>query len=562
MTVTITTYGGVNEIGGNKILVEDGQVRVLLDFGKAYGRYGDYFDGILTRERVGRGLLDALELGLLPPLEGLYREDLVPVLDPDPPRKRKVVRPNVGAAYERFWGRFRRHPRYRDLRATPVDAILLSHAHLDHTGDLDYIRTDVPVFSTRLTAFIAKAMQDSGKPGSGGVVYANPHLVTAECLLETDRNSGYHWRRWGFLDGAPEEEVFEDDPFAGARSFWHWRPAKQDKPAPGIALYSGGRPLGLQHFPLDHSIPGAAGFLLQTSAGPVAYTGDLRFHGKKGTQSWAFAQVLQGARPKALLCEGTRLEAQDSIDEAKVLENCLAAVRRVAGRLVVADFAPRNIERLETFLQIARESGRSLLVQPRDAYLLEAVHLADPAAFPAFHQVPHLALYNDPKGKKNKWEKAIRGRWPAVGPEEVHQGLGDYILAFSLWDIADLLDIAHLLGRAPGGVYIYSNSQAYDEEQMVDLVRLWNWIGHLEMEPVGLQATGREAAGRVCQVGVVPGYHASGHADGSALLRFVRTAQPEVLIPIHTEEANWWVSQLAGSGIRVEVPQVGQPIPL
>jgi mRNA degradation ribonuclease J1/J2 len=32
-------YGGVNEIGGNKILLEDKDTRVFLDFGKGFSQY-------------------------------------------------------------------------------------------------------------------------------------------------------------------------------------------------------------------------------------------------------------------------------------------------------------------------------------------------------------------------------------------------------------------------------------------------------------------------------------------------------------------------------------------
>ena len=36
--VKLTFYGGVNEIGGHKILLEDGEKRLFLDFGFPYKR--------------------------------------------------------------------------------------------------------------------------------------------------------------------------------------------------------------------------------------------------------------------------------------------------------------------------------------------------------------------------------------------------------------------------------------------------------------------------------------------------------------------------------------------
>ncbi|MGA9348017.1 MAG: hypothetical protein WBW48_04340 [Anaerolineae bacterium] len=55
MAATITCCGGINEIGRSKILVEDGNDRDFLGFGKSLGRYSDYFDGIFVRERTTSG---------------------------------------------------------------------------------------------------------------------------------------------------------------------------------------------------------------------------------------------------------------------------------------------------------------------------------------------------------------------------------------------------------------------------------------------------------------------------------------------------------------------------
>ena len=580
MATTITCYGGINEIGGSKILVEDGDVRVFLDFGKSFGRYSDYFDGVFVRERTTRGLLDALALGLIPPLEGLYRDDLVPVFNPGQVtvreeeytdrggrrRKRNRIECDGAAACADFWARFRSSPGYRDLRreSPAVDAIVVSHAHLDHSGDLDCVQPEIPVFSSRMTAFVAKAMQDSGKPGASGVVYANPHTVRENGLLEADQSRGYVWRQWGFLDGEPTGEASASDPFANAWSFWVWRPAKQAQPAPEAETHGDPAPLKLGWWPLDHSLFGAAGFVLETEAGLVAYTGDLRFHGQNRDLSYRFAEDLSALHPLALLCEGTRAGISEHVTEDEVGDNCLAAIRAAKGNLVVADFAPRNVERLITFLDIARQTDRCLLIQPKDAYLLAAMRLAEPASIPDIEQEPWLAMYDDPKGQQYKWEQMTRQAYAdnLVGPGEVKAHPGDYILAFSLWDMADLLDIEHILGAMPGGTYVYSNSKAYDDEQKVDLVRLWNWIKHFGMEPVGLQVTSRDRTGRVTEVDVVPGYHASGHANGPELLSFAKTVAPAVLIAVHTERPQWWAEELAGTGIQVHIPSYAQPINL
>ncbi|MFQ6013958.1 MAG: MBL fold metallo-hydrolase RNA specificity domain-containing protein, partial [Anaerolineae bacterium] len=198
----------------------------------------------------------------------------------------------------------------------------------------------------------------------------------------------------------------------------------------------------------------------------------------------------------------------------------------------------------------------------KDAYLLAAMRLAEPASVPDLGQEPWLAVYDDPKGQQYKWEQITRQMYAGslLGPGEVKAHPGDYILAFSLWDMADLLDVEHILGEAPGGAYIYSNSKAYDEEQKVDLVRLWNWTRHFGMEPVGLAVVARDRTGRVVEVDVVPGYHASGHANGPELLQLVKTVRPKVLIPIHTEQPQWWVEELAGTGIQVEMPVYARPI--
>jgi len=112
--VTITCYGGVNEIGGNKVFLRDGDTCLLFDFGTSFGRRYLFFEEYL-KPCPGVGLLDLLKMELLPPLEGIYRQDLVPNDD--------------------LWPSLRDSPLYRELS---LDGVLLSHAYIDHSGYISF----------------------------------------------------------------------------------------------------------------------------------------------------------------------------------------------------------------------------------------------------------------------------------------------------------------------------------------------------------------------------------------------------------------------------------------
>ncbi len=128
--VRLKFYGGIGEIGGNKILVEDRETRVFFDFGQSFSMGCDFFTGWLGPRNVN-GLRDYFEFGLLPKLKGLYARDQleftdVPYCEPE------------------------------------FDAVFLSHAHFDHTNHIQFLDPQIPVYLGVGTKIFVEAMEKTG----------------------------------------------------------------------------------------------------------------------------------------------------------------------------------------------------------------------------------------------------------------------------------------------------------------------------------------------------------------------------------------------------------------
>ncbi len=516
MPATITVYGGAGTVGGNKVLLEDQDTSVMFDFGTSFDARFKYFEQFLV-PRSRTGLLDLIHMGLLPPLRGLYRSDL-------------------DDSGRRILERAQRYPHYRDCR---LDAVLLSHAHIDHCGYISFLDPSIPILSTAMTAYLCKAIQDCGAyQFEGEMCYAVPKGLDDEGTVGAVRPKVAPFiRRPYFLTDAapPDPRHLWDLPPTGRRGRYF--------PPHSLGLRDRVGPLRLRYFPVDHSIHGAAAMAVETSAGWVVYTGDLRLHGKAGHSTLAFVEEAAQLRPVALVCEGTNVERGPGPTEDEVFEACLEEVRKAESQFVVADFGARNIERLLTFLEIARLTDRRLVIMDKDAYLLAAMQAVDPT-IPTPASEPLMRVYRRTLREPRTWVENVRDWFPdQVTSSEVHRNPGAFIVCMSFFDVPELIDI-----DPSSGIWVYSSSEPHNEEQQFELWRLGNWLDHFHIVPFGLT----ESPSR---------FHASGHISGMELFDLVRRIAPARIIPVHTTAPERFRTELT-EGLTVAVPEVGVSIPL
>jgi len=475
-----------------------------------------YFEEFLT-PRSRAGLIDLVQMGLLPPLRGIYRSDLQ-----DP----------AG----RVWERAERSPHYRKLRA---DAVLLSHAHMDHIGYISFLDTDIPIISTVMTAYLGKAIQDCGAHQfEGEMSYTTPKIADKDGNLGAAPPKDFPLMRRSYLLA----DTLPDD----GGEFWNLSPAStkgRHFPKKRLKVVDRAGNLPVRYFPVDHSIYGSAAMAIETSAGWVVYTGDLRRHGRNRTSTDAFVQAAKGLNPIALICEGTNIDRGPGATEEDAFVSCLQAVQAAEGEFVVADFGPRNVERLLAFLEIARRTGRRLVISDKDAYVLTAMRAVDPG-IPTPASDRNMVVYRRALLKPDNWVKQVREWYRVhVSAADVGSHPGEYIVCFSFFDIAELVDI-----DPQRGCWIYSSSEPHDEEQLFELERLKHWLTHFNLEPIGLT----EGPSR---------YHSSGHISGTEMQALIRDISPRVVIPVHTVHPERFV-ELVGKEIPVRLPEIGIQLPL
>ena len=597
MTNRLTFYGGVDEIGGNKILLQTDDGSVLLDFGRRMGEYSKFFSEFL-QSRSKNAFRDMLRLGILPKIDGVYTPYLVDMTVLFENNKVKNMVP-LGEALD-YWKTTDVCPCNSEHPA--VDAVFVSHAHFDHIQDVSFLDPCIPVFCTEKTKVLAKAMTDVSVLGVDDQYYRIAKKVTikqkeplfktlcpGECACCEEKETEHPIvqdpkTKFKFThDIAPQYRTFNTSPEGHVK---------------GIKY---------KLIPVGHSVPGACSILITTPNGKrILYTGDVRFHGENEVSIDDYVHSICGPID-ILITEGTRVSQEEVLTENAVEKIISADITRAEG-LVLINFGWKDLTRFNTVYQATKENRRTLLISPKLAYLLYEMHSNFPIECADPREMPNLKVYlkregdllyskadydkycmgylhfhgrniaqddrnivrvaerlgvggnpNNPKNPlpktseqepydyKELYELATHHLDNGVRAFQIRKNPCKYVLMFSYWDANELFDLISIDNQSKVR-YISASTEPFNEEMEIDETKMVNWLDFFNITYDYERKDEQKFFVR---------RHVSGHASKNELRELIEKINPKKIIPIHTDHPKVFKDMFPG---KVILPKYAQPI--
>jgi len=485
----LTFYGGIKKIGGNKILLEDKNTKIFLDFGMNFEEHQNYFTEYMPPRKCNC-IKDFIYLGLLPHLKGIYRRD------------------------------YCKHMGLDTNKENLVDGVLISHAHIDHVGYVHFLRKDLPIYASAETMAVMEMFSRIGASGFEEFTGFKPSFQ----LIQKKKGEGL--KRREARNGTEERDV---------RIFEFGK------------MFSIGN-LEILPCRVDHSLPGATGYIIYTSEGPLVYTGDLRFHGRHNNWSYDFVKKAADSEPAVMLSEGTRIKEKEANTEDYVQSESTKCIKGKKG-LVIANFPIRDTERLLTFYNTAVSNNRNLVIEYRQALLLDLLHEKGTEGLPQstdeniriFYPKKSWGLVGRtdfPEEQIEKdyklWEKTYFSRENVIDAQEIRRRQKDYLMFMNYFQLNNLIDLEPMEGSA----HIRSICEPFSEEMELDQKRIDNWLRMFGLYPEHK-------------------IHSSGHACGPAIFDMIENINPKKLLPIHTLYPKTFKEIL---GVKIVFPEYGKKI--
>lgn len=493
----IDFYGGVGEIGGNKIKVDGQDASFFFDFGMGFSVANDYLSEFL-QPRKANGILDFLALGLLPCIKGIYREDYLR---------------HTGLSYQ---------------EEPAVQGVLISHSHVDHAAYIHHLREDIPIYLTEESLLILKALEDTGAAS--------------------------------FSEYTHLKKAFQ---FIPKKTGGYTRATRPDKVERDIRVINPYENFEIGDFkikcaPVDHSLPGATGYIAENDDETLIYSGDLRFHGRKPHYTRKFVKEARKSHPTIMICEGTRIESNHNVSEEDIEKRAIETIKEFKG-LVIINYPIRDLDRLLTFYRAAVCTDRKLVVSLKQAYILNLFNGGD---YPKINDIAvyqprkswglvgedYYACYDDNWICSNDiepeqvlrdykvWERDYLDWDNTVNYSDLQENPQDYIFRCDFFELKELIDV-----KPEDAIYIKSSTEPFDEQMEINEEKVKNWLDLFNIPYFN------------------NGFHASGHANGKEILEMIEEINPEKLYPVHTTQPEKF-RILEDEGIKVVYPRLSSSL--
>ncbi|MBT3323637.1 MBL fold metallo-hydrolase [archaeon] len=306
MSLKVKFYGGAlkkdwGELGGVQILFHDtdADTRFFFDFGQRPDHYNRYY-GFPYKPARHSEIEIAKSLALAADFPGIYRLD----------------------------GQGFRDPRFRK---PGIDGIVCSHAHYDHIGEVEKLRPDIKLFYHKHGATLARLWQKL----SGRTVNQFLDYVARNALVPNTQGG----LKFASGDLATIERAIVE---------------LEDEERVKIGNIYG------TPYLVDHSLPGATGWIFETSAGKVAVSGDIRFRGRRRGDTEKFIEALHREKIDYFFVEGSLLHFDHQGTEEDVTSAMIDQLKDVAFAAVA--YPPRDFDRMTSMYYAAKATGRMLVV--------------------------------------------------------------------------------------------------------------------------------------------------------------------------------------------------------
>jgi ribonuclease J len=240
-----------------------------------------------------------------------------------------------------------------------------------------------------------------------------------------------------------------------------------------------------------------------------------------------------------MLCEGTRIDEPTSTTEFEV-EKDIKDVTNSTKNLVVVSYPTRDLDRLLSFYNAARETGRHLVIDLKQAYLLKLFEGSENyrGVYPKIDEefikifIPRKSWglidkdrshWTDKQvlGDYDVWEREFVDSPNSVDYRDVSSKQADFMFYCSDFRLQELIDVR----PAENSSYIRSATEPFDAEMRLDHERIKRWLVHFGLlkEDEKWNVT-----------------HVSGHGSRDQIKRVVQETGAKNLVPIHTVHEDYF----------------------